>query len=462
MLHHSKLPGWIALAVTIACLPVSALAATGEVRPDFDRDRYRVTAGAETPYVTYRVHRVGNLGLNISNTGYLGDRRDACTGRTVPSLEFPINSGVEYNYAGGIWVGAVKGKDTLVSMAITGGSNVGGEFFARKYPEGDILERTNRPILRQPPNSGCPDVHFTEDAVSEQDFIAVYSDTLGLSLNLGGESGRRHIPLGIEVTQKSYSWSTEFARDFILMEMQVRNVGGEVLKDVYMGIFMDQDVFGPTGTFQDDITGFTHSVPSPVGENFRDTLNLAWIADNDGDPQGGKYNAQSPTGVTGLRVVQAPGNLRFSFNWWIRNVNTSRDWGPNKRNTEVTYSQGNLGTPHGDKEHYAIMSNGEFDYPQWESALDHSIDGWLPPPSNPTLAADLADGFDTRYCLSFGPFILLPDSMLPLTFALIAGEDFHTDPDNFAKFWDPSDPQPWLDNLNLDDFSLNALWAGWD
>ena len=422
---------------------------------------YQVQAGVELPFITYRVHRVGNLGLNLSNTGYFGDRRDACTGRNVLSLEFPLNSGVEYNYAGGLWVGAVKGKDTLVSLSITGGSAVGGEFFPRRFPEGEIIERTTRPILRQLPNSFCDDIHFSTDAVSEQDFIAVYSDTLGIQLGLGGEAGRRHIPLGIEITQKTYSWSTEYARDFILIEMGVKNVGNEPLKDLYIGIFMDQDVFGPSGTFQDDVTGFTHSVPSPIGHGFRDTLNLAWIADNDGDPRGGRFTSVSPTAVTGVRIVQAPGDLQFSFNWWIRNVSTSRDWGPNKIDTKVVFSQGNQGTPSGDIEHYAIMSNGEFDYPQWEAALDHSVDGWRPPPANSVLAADLADGFDTRYLLSFGPFLLPPDSSLPLTFAVIAGENFHTDPANFDAFFDPSDPEPWLANLDLSDFALNALWAGW-
>jgi hypothetical protein len=89
------------------------------------------------------------------------------------------------------------------------------------------------------------------------------------------------------------------------------------------------------------------------------------------------------------------------------------------------------------------------------------VDGWLPPVANPSLAINLADGFDTRYLLSFGPFTLYPDSSLPLTFAVIAGEDFHTDPRNFTSFFDASDPAPWLANLSLDDFALNALWAGW-
>jgi len=73
----------------------------------------------------------------------------------------------------------------------------------------------------------------------------------------------------------------------------------------------------------------------------------------------------------------------------------------------------------------------------------------------------VANGFDTRYLLSFGPFDVLPDSTLPLTFALVAGADFHTDPYNFNNYFDALDPEPWLKNLNLADFALNALWAGW-
>ena len=147
MLIPSKL-GLFVLVAALTGLPVLS-----EARPvagqRTSRPRYQAGSALDLPYITFRVHRVGNLGLNISNTGYLGDRRDACISTPVPSLEFPINSHVEYNYAGGLWVGAVVDGDTLVSLAITGGSGVGAEFFPYPYPRGDILERTNRPILRQ-------------------------------------------------------------------------------------------------------------------------------------------------------------------------------------------------------------------------------------------------------------------------------------------------------------------------
>jgi hypothetical protein len=132
-----------------------------------------------------------------------------------------------------------------------------------------------------------------------------------------------------------------------------------------------------------------------------------------------------------------------------------------KKDTKVKLASGQLGTPGSDVEHYMIMSNAEFDYPQWEAAIDHTADGWLPPVPVLANAANIANGFDTRYLLSFGPFDVMPDSTLTLTFALIAGADFHADPNNFNSFFDPLDPRPWLDNLNLDDFGLNALWAGW-
>ena len=150
-----------------------------------DRQSYQVSAGAELPFLANRVHRVGQVGLSITNYGILGGGLDDCTDLPAHSIEFPLNSFVDYNYSGGIWVGAVVDGDTLVSLALNGNSGPGNELFPRKYPEGDIITRTTRPVLRQEPNSLCPDVFFSEDAVSEQDFIAMYSDTLGRGFGLG-------------------------------------------------------------------------------------------------------------------------------------------------------------------------------------------------------------------------------------------------------------------------------------
>jgi hypothetical protein len=170
--------------------------------------------------------------------------------------------------------------------------------FPREYPEGDIIERTTRPLLRADPNSACGDVVFTVDAVSEQDFIAVYSDTITDAQFVSADPfDGPHIPLGIEVTQKSYSWSFDYAEDFVLMDFELRNIEGAALSGLYMGIYMDQDVLHQATSegAQDDIAGFLHTVPSAAGPEYLDTVNVAWIADNDGDPRANEFYFVSST-----------------------------------------------------------------------------------------------------------------------------------------------------------------------
>ena len=430
----------------------------------------QITPSVDIPYSTNRTHRIGNIAFTVTNWGFIGSEsrgfRDPCTGVSAESFEFPIHTGLEYLFQGALWIGAVKGKDTVVSVGNDGWIGGAGvhEMYPAAYPEGDIIERTNRASLRAAPNSQCADVMFSEDAVSEQDFIAVYYDTITNAAFVANDptDGRGHVPLGIEITQESFAWSFDYAKDFVLMNLTLRNISSSVIKKMYMGLYMDHDAAHQGlgwGGAQDDIAGFTHTVPSAAGPEFLDTVNIAWIADNDGDPVSGSYNYASPTGVTGVRVVRAPTeDLKFSFNWWISNGTASLDWGPNKRNTTVEYVSGNLGTPEGDRCKYQVLSNGEFDYNQVEAAVNHQVDGWLPPPANGAL---MAAGIDTRYLLSFGPFDVPPDSSLPLTIAIVAGADFHTNPESFATFFDPSDPSSFLSRLDITNFARNAQWAGW-
>lgn len=454
-------------ACGLALLASSAFGKMAETaRP---RDPHQVSGSAASPFITNRTHKVGNIAFTITNWGFIGSQarteRDPCSGRPAESFEFPIKSGIEYLFQGAMWVGAIKDRDTLVSVGADGWS-ANSEMFPDPFPEGQIIERTTRPVLRSAPNSPCPDIFFSPDAIGEQDFVAVYYDTVTNSQFVGrdGTDGRPHIPLGIKIKQESFSWSFDYAKDFILMNFELSNIGNKKLDKLYMGLYMDHDVGAVSGSnvYEDDITGFTNTVPSPVGQGFLDTVNIAWIADNDGDPSSGRFNFGSPTGVSGVRVVRAPTpDLKFSFNWWISNGTAARDWGPNKRNSKVRYVSGNLGTPEGDVAKYLTLSNGEFDFGQVEAAIDHQADGWLPQVSNAALAEDLADGFDTRYLLSFGPFDVDPDSVLPLTIAIVAGSDFHTEPGNFDAFFDPANPQVYLDRLDLTNFARNAQWAGW-
>jgi hypothetical protein len=207
-------------------------------------------------------------------------------------------------------------------------------------------------------------------------------------------------------------------------------------------------------------------VPHPACEELDDSINIAWTADFDGDPgidpgaPGAFSKNYSPTAVAGTRVVRSPNpDLDFSFNWWVSQGDASLDWGPRRVENDRDWGHGGLGTPEGDRNKYYIMSREEFDYDQMWSAVDFSDEGWLPP--NSQIGDDLADGYDTRYLFSFGPFDISPSDTLPITISYVAGEKFHTDPQAVSRYWDPQNPQRYYDQLSFKDFGINAQWSAW-
>jgi hypothetical protein len=104
------------------------------------------------------------------------------------------------------------------------------------------------------------------------------------------------------------------------------------------------------------------------------------------------------------------------------------------------------------------MSHPEKDYAQVLTALDHTSYGWLPRPS---AAVDIADGDNPWIVLAQGPFNVAPGEVVPLVFALLAGENVHTDPDNFIDNFSPFNPTPYLENVNFEDLVQNTIWASW-
>jgi hypothetical protein len=446
------------------------------------------------PQSQQRSHRVGYLQLCVTNWGIFGSQmRDPATPESrggcfmanpdeevlAPSAEYPAGSDLEYLFQGGLWIGAMVNDTVYATLGCDGWQWIY-EMWPDVEPRGAIVERSIRPGVR------C----YSPDAISEQDIIAVYTDTsadIPLSPDPRDDfDNRKHFPLNLQITQKSYSWSYEYAEDFVLIDFSVKNIGLRKIVNMYMGLYIDADVQhideSPFGTYgaQDDICGFRHLVAAPREDCF-DTVNLAWIADNDG--HGGKdggegksvFSSMSPIAVTGTRVVRSPKpGLKYSFNWWISNQNGwPRDWGPWKMESRVRWAQMNsygsgntfpdnvLGTPGGDVSKYFIMSNEEFDYDQIYSCVWpdwYPDEGWLE--VNEAMCSELADGFDTRYLLSFGPFEeISPGESLLITVGYIAGNNFHVDPLNLERNSGMKNPDNFYANLDFSDFETNATWA---
>ena len=428
---------------------------------------FKTTAGGCRDIVNYAVHNVGLIGLTVANMGHFGRGFLQYAGVSlqgdVPSCTYPYPGLNSYLFAGSFWIGAIVGRDTLVSVGADGWAYTM-EMWPAPDPEGRIVHRS----LSNPNDI---------DAVSEQDFISVYVDTVTDPSCVADDAfdNRPHKPLNIRVTQRSYAWSYAYAQDFVLFDYSIENIGRKVLNKVYMGIYVDGDV----GTWdvwddaQDDICGFrrtTKAIKDCPGQDWLDTINIAWIADNDGKRSGEVPpcpDALTLPAVTGTRIVRTPSSdtLKYSFNWWISNQNPPDDFGPRLKDTITDrfrqFATGGLGTPMGDRDKYYIMRHEEFDYDQLFSAKDNTGAGWLPPTGD---SPRYADGWDTRYLLSFGPFDINPGEVLPISFAYVAGDKFHTDCNayNDLFFHNETDPDStYYKYLGFDDLGKNAVWASW-
>ena len=447
-----------------------------------------------TPNKTLRVHRVSNLYFAITNYGKLGseslDLYDPLTQLPAPSCEFPAESSLEYLFQGAIWIGAVVDDpeepgvlDTLVSIGDDGWWNPYQELYPEVPPGGEVLMLSIRGENAPPyaPTHGSlsrdlPGVEF--DAISEQDFICVYSDTVLIGVSPDPNDNRPHIPLNMRIIQKSYAWSYEYAEDFVLIDWEIENIGNVPLRNVWMGLYIDADVWHTSGDgyeeAQDDLCGFLqYYYPDATDSSRRTEIFTAYIFDNDGDPVGtSAFDYRSPRGLSGCRVVRAPspdtsgGAIQYGFNWWISNIQSQFDWGPQlQANYDIwgIFPGGGKGTPGGDRAKYQVMSNDEFDFDEIWCDIDQP--GWLPNTTqNP---GDLADGFDTRYLYSFGEFTEIPPgTVLPLTVGYICGEKLHKDPANFANNLlggteDSTAILAYYQNLDFRDFATNAQWAEW-
>ncbi|MEW5993190.1 MAG: hypothetical protein AB1744_02190 [Candidatus Zixiibacteriota bacterium] len=456
---HSLLP-----AAVLALLVVGNSTA---LRAAIQKEEARQMSAAPAPYCL-ATHNVGRFVVGITNFGRIGIGRnvgpariDCFTRLLAPLGEYPKGSNTTYLYKGALWIGGIRDGDTLVST--------GNDFNNQSQEMHPVLDMIRASTLEN--DWGTP-----FDAVSEQDYVALYVDTFRYGVpnpTFDPLDGRPHKPLGLEISQHSYAWSHGHADDFIIIEYDICNIGPEQLTDVYVGIYWDgdvhvgqrnvrisQDPWGRKGVTDgnDDLSGLVYWAPAEQGNcTFRDTVVLAWTADNDGDPLGSDLRVPN---VAGIRILSAAlkSNRRISFNWWTYNYNPKYDFGPQHRK-RFRYMGNGTGTPYGDRRKYHLLSNGEIDYDQARTLEIGEFDPlWMYPGFYN--AARFSRGTDVQYLLSIGPYTMPPGASVTIPIAMVAGEGLHTDYTNYnANLRGKYHPDVFYDNLDFSHLIRNALTA---
>ncbi len=394
--------GW--LSVTAVAL-LGLLFVTAAVARDNNRESYDKLKNLERIMVLdgSSVHNVGNLHMNVTNWGVFGSYPSSTLEMAEsPSAQWPANSGVEYLYVAGLWVGAKRNGIPVVSTAA-----YAAEFRPTQDPIDIIYQAfegvsggARLPSPADDDRDGLVDEDWLNgrdddgDGLIDEDFAAIgkqmfscwFTDDQPYAVQIYPE----HTPLHLLIRQESYQWEEERFYNFVGIEYKIINYSlSEVIEDIYIGFFADGDA-GPRTReqyWQDDKTGLWEGIwCGQRGEaQIPVRLNVAYFSDDDGDEgqTEGFFGCiflghdTDPLGEDAPRLVGITSYQNFSG--------------------DQAYENG--GDPTNDFQRYELMSKGGKDR-----------NGDVPR--------------DWRMLLAVGPFReLLPDSMMTMQVAFCCGHE---------------------------------------
>lgn len=240
-------------------------------KPEEDKGIKKTTDDDNTKYTN-----IGNIGLTITNFGTYGHGFSLWPQQ--PSCEYPIGSGIEHIFDGGLWIGgfisnSASGSGKTGPFVTTGAvdassvSSRGGGFEFTNGKGSGITERSSLLDSR----------YYSPLAVSHQDFVMDFTDTNTTLSN--GEVISDHSPLGVTVHLTSYTWNYSFADFFVIMNYWIKNVSGKYIDSACVGLWTDAVVRNTNVTSPRSGSTFFDK----GGDGFDDSLNIAYEFDAGGD-----------------------------------------------------------------------------------------------------------------------------------------------------------------------------------
>lgn len=175
---------------------------------------------------------VGNVGLTITNAGFLGRAGIRNTPTGDPSFEYPLDSGVEHLFEAGLWVGAIREDGTITvrtaAQTASGGYAPGGAGY--EFAQQSTIRR-----LSTLPTSDA----FSRRATSHQDYFSTFVDTArvlpGTSIPMADVEGQ----LGMSINMTTHAWNFPFTEYFVIVNFDIVNISDARWDSVYVGLYHD-------------------------------------------------------------------------------------------------------------------------------------------------------------------------------------------------------------------------------
>lgn len=216
---------------------------------------------------------IGQIGLSVTNAGTVGwpDVRNNPQG--PPSMEYPLNSGIEHLFEGGLWIGATVNGQTRVSTASVDnptGYTTGAAGFEFTAEVGQSIQQ--RSTLT---NSD----YFSFDAISHQDMVMDFSDKNVIIPGTTIPINDHDQPLDAQVHLEAYAWNYSFADFFIILDISITNNSTNAWDSVYLGYWTDMVVRNINVATDGGAAFFNKGAGG-----FIDSLNAVYAFDVTGDP----------------------------------------------------------------------------------------------------------------------------------------------------------------------------------
>lgn len=254
-----------------------------------------------------KITTAGNIGGTVTNLGLIGNSFSGSFNvEGNPSFEYPVNSGIEHLFNGGLWVGGLINGQVAVST--------GANDDASGYSPGKAnFEFTSKTPLRER-STLFDSPFFTPTAVSHQDFVSTFTDSSSF-INTGNNliPIQDHLsPLKVEVNFESYNWNFAFANFFVILNFHIENINTVPIDSVFLGYWINGvvrnvNITPPGGT----------AFYNKGGNGFIDSLDMGYDFDAAGDVGftdsyiGLKYLGSEYQGA-----CPASPNFRVNYNVW--------------------------------------------------------------------------------------------------------------------------------------------------
>lgn len=333
---------------------------------------------------------IGNIGLTVTNFGTYGNGFSLWPNQ--PSCEFPLGSGIEHIFDGGLWIGGfVRGSSIpFVTTGAVDAASVsarGGGFEFTNSKGSKVVERSS---IYDSPN-------YSPAAISHQDFVMNYSDTNKTLLN--GEIIEGHNPLGLSVHQETYAWDFPFANFFVILNYTIKNTSNKYVDSVYVGLWTDAVVRNTKITGRPSGSAFFNK----GGDGYNDSIKIAYEFDATGDPGftdsyiGVQYCGSEPR-LKNKIMLQGDSVSTVNFvSWQYKNTDDPNFFAPVDDNGRYNKMQGYFGGTN-----------------RWGSGINPAA---LKTPSNRSIL------------LTNGPFSsIAPGDSINVVFAIVTAKKYGNDP----------------------------------